>query len=156
MNLWKSGDLKKENIISRLRSMGPGQWIILLLLGLLLAVAAMPVSDQTHQDQTQKSLFSDTVGGKETGTIQVEKSRLEEKLEALLESVEGVGKVQVIVMSDENNETQAFSRSNAVQVTGVLVSAEGGGDPVVVKNIQEAVMSLFQLEAHKIKVMKMK
>ena len=73
-----------------------------------------------------------------------------------LESVEGVGKVQVIVMSDENNETQAFSRSDAVQVTGVLVSAEGGGDPVVVKNIQEAVMSLFQLEAHKIKVMKMK
>ena len=112
------------------------------------------MSDQTHQDQTQKSLFSDTGGGKETGTIQ--KSRLEEKLEALLESVEGVGKVQVIVMSDENNETQAFSRSNAVQVTGVLVSAEGGGDPVVVKNIQEAVMSLFQLEAHKIKVMKMK
>ena len=41
-------------------------------------------------------------------------------------------------------------------MTGVLVSAEGGGDPVVVKNIQEAVMSLFQLEAHKIKVMKMK
>lgn len=114
------------------------------------------MSDQTHQDQTQKSLFSDTGGGKKTGTIQVEKSRLEEKLEALLESVEGVGKVQVIVMSDENNETQAFSRSNAVQVTGVLVSAEGGGDPVVVKNIQEAVMSLFQLEAHKIKVMKMK
>ena len=111
------------------------------------------MSDQTHQDQTQKSLFSDTGGGKETGTIQVEKSRLEEKLEALLESV---GKVQVIVMSDENNETQVFSRSNAVQVTGVLVSAEGGGDPVVVKNIQEAVMSLFQLEAHKIKVMKMK
>lgn len=89
-------------------------------------------------------------------TVQVEKSQLEEKLEALLESVEGVGKVQVIVMSDENGKTQAFSGSGTVQVTGVLVSAQGGGDPVVVKNIQEAVMSLFQLEAHKIKVMKMK
>ena len=49
-----------------------------------------------------------------------------------------------------------FPDPDAVQVTGVLVSAEGGGDPVVVKNIQEAVMALFQLEAHKIKVMKMK
>ena len=68
-------------------------------------------------DQTQKSLFSDTGGGKETGTIQVEKSRLEEKLEALLESVEGVGKVQVFEMSDENNASQAFWGSDAVLVT---------------------------------------
>lgn len=111
----------------------------------------MPVSDPA-----QKSFFSETEKEKRTDTAQVEKSQLEEKLEVLLESVEGVGKVQVIVMSDENDGTQAFSSPDAIQVTGVLISAEGGGDPVVVKNIQEAIMSLFQLEAHKIKIMKMK
>ena len=41
-------------------------------------------------------------------------------------------------------------------MTGVLVCAQGGGDPVVVQNIQEAVMALFQVDAHKIKIMKMK
>lgn len=157
MSLWKNGDLKKENIVSRLRNMGPGQWAILLLLGLLLAVAAMPVSDQTQKNQgtgmgNQKT---DMAQKGEDGAL-AEKSQLEGKLEALLESVEGVGKVQVIIMSDESGETQAFSHSDAVRVTGVLISAEGGGNPVVVKNIQEAVMSLFQLEAHKIRVMKMK
>lgn len=41
-------------------------------------------------------------------------------------------------------------------VRGVLVVAEGGDNPVVVQEIQEAVMALFHVEAHKIKVMKMK
>ncbi|MCI5648076.1 MAG: stage III sporulation protein AG [Fusicatenibacter sp.] len=41
-------------------------------------------------------------------------------------------------------------------VRGVLVIAEGGDNPVIVEEIQEAVMALFQVDAHKIKVMKMK
>lgn len=41
-------------------------------------------------------------------------------------------------------------------VRGVLVVAEGGDDPVVIQEIQEAVMALFDVDAHKIKVMKMK
>ena len=41
-------------------------------------------------------------------------------------------------------------------MTGVLISAEGGGNPVVVQNIQEAVMALFQVDAHRIRIMKMK
>ena len=31
-----------------------------------------------------------------------------------------------------------------------------GGNPVVVQNIQEAVMALFQVDAHRIRIMKMK
>ena len=41
-------------------------------------------------------------------------------------------------------------------VRGVLVIAEGGGNPVTVQEIQEAVMALFQVGANKIKVVKMK
>jgi stage III sporulation protein AG len=41
------------------------------------------------------------------------------------------------------------------QVEGVIVIAEGGGDPTVQQNILEAVQALFSVEAHKIKIMKM-
>lgn len=42
------------------------------------------------------------------------------------------------------------------EIRGVLVVAQGGDDPVIVRQIQEAVMALFHVEAHNIKVMKMK
>lgn len=41
------------------------------------------------------------------------------------------------------------------EITGVIVAAQGAKDPVIVTEITEAVMALFGLEAHKIKVMKM-
>ena len=41
-------------------------------------------------------------------------------------------------------------------MTGVLVAAQGAGSAVTVQNIQQAIMALFQIDAHKIRVMKMK
>ena len=101
-----------------------------MLIGVLLTVAAMPVSSKQQKKNT--------------------------KLEAFLENTEGVGKVQVILMTDEKKDRQSFYNSETIQVTGVLISAEGGGNPVVVQNIQEAVMALFQVDAHRIRIMKMK
>ena len=113
-------------------------------MGLLLAVTAMPVSDNKSENSTSGS-----------SSQTAEKLQLEEKLENLLGNVEGVGQVQVVLMTEEK-EIQGFYDSGIQQVTGVLVCAQGGGDPVVVQNIQEAVMALFQVDAHKIKIMKMK
>ena len=148
MDSWKNADSKKESIRSRLSGISPRKWIVWLLLGLLLAVAALPVSHKKQKDEG--ILFS------ETETADVQKTELEEKLEALLENVEGVRKVQVMIMTDEKKDSQGFYDSGGVKVTGVLISAEGGDNSVVVRDIQQAVMALFQVEAHKIKVMKMK
>lgn len=41
------------------------------------------------------------------------------------------------------------------EIEGILVIAQGGDDSVVKENITEAVLALFSVEAHKIKVMKM-
>lgn len=116
-----------------------------MLIGVLLAVAAMPVSSKQQKKNTAREQSED-----------MQKSVLEEKLEAFLENTEGVGKVQVILMTDEKKDRQSFYNSETIQVTGVLISAEGGGNPVVVQNIQEAVMALFQVDAHRIRIMKMK
>lgn len=40
------------------------------------------------------------------------------------------------------------------KVEGVVVIAEGGGNAVVIKNITEAIQALFDVDTHKIKVMK--
>ncbi|MCI9197600.1 MAG: hypothetical protein HFH54_11520 [Lachnospiraceae bacterium] len=87
-----------------------------------------------------------------------EKAALEAQLEDLLLRVEGIGEVRVMLMlKDTSDSITSFSTQDApVSVQGVLIAAQGGDDPVVVRNIQEAVMALFQVEAHKIKVMKMK
>lgn len=42
------------------------------------------------------------------------------------------------------------------KVAGVTVVAEGGGNPSVQKNISDVIQALFGVEAHKIKVVKMK
>ena len=55
----------------------------------------------------------------------------------------------------DNNEIPFVSREVYPQVEGVLVVAEGAGSSVVIKNISDAILALFPVEAHKIKVVKM-
>ena len=59
-------------------------------------------------------------------------------------------------MTGVEKDSSSFYNSGQETVTGVLVAAQGADNSVVSRNIVEAVMALFQVEAHKIKVMKMK
>ena len=125
--------------------------MILLLLGLLLTVIALPVSNKKDSfPEVKSSSFSS-----EENT-DAERTVLEKKLEDLLSQTEGVGKVQVLLMTGEEKDSSSFYDSGNQAVTGVLIAAEGADNSVVSRNIVEGVMALFQLDAHKIKVMKMK
>ena len=141
MGVKGSADSEKISIRSWIRAMGWKEWGIVLLLGILLLVAGLPV--------TQKS-------SKNANTQVSEKTRLESRLEELLSNVEGVGEVEVIIMTGDEGNTDGFSISSKNEVTGVLVAAQGAGSAVTVQNIQQAIMALFQIDAHKIRVMKMK
>lgn len=111
---------------------------------------------------------SDTGDWSEHGTI------LEQRLEQALSLMEGVGKVHVLIMTS-NAETKLSGQystydfsgnipnslfyegdSEAAHIIGILVVAEGADNPLTVSNIKEACESLFQLEPHKIRIMKMK
>ena len=135
-----------ETIKWNFKRKGWQQWTVCLLLGLLCMVIAFPTS-KTKEASTQISDHPIV----EAGT----KAELEIKLENILSSAEGIGKTEVFLMTNET-ETTYFSDSSEQEVTGILVVAEGAGDVVTERKIQQAVMALFQLEAHKIKVMKMK
>ena len=68
---------------------------------------------------------------------------LEGRLEKILSQIEKIGEVHVMITTDENKEVQ-----------GIAVAAEGGDKAVVAKEIVEVLRALFDIETHKIKVIK--
>ena len=130
--------------------------MILLLLGLLLTVIALPVSDKKDSSLAAGSESSSFFADTSYESTEAERTTLEKKLEDLLSQVEGVGKVRVILMTGVEKDSSSFYSSGKEAVTGVLIAAQGADNSVVSRNIVEGVMALFQLDAHKIKVIKMK
>lgn len=68
---------------------------------------------------------------------------LESRLEEMLSKIEGSGEVHVMITMDEDETVQ-----------GIAVSAQGGDNSVVIGEITEVVKALFDIETHKIKVIK--
>ena len=66
------------------------------------------------------------------------------------------GETTVYEDTGDGGQTPYISSSTYPEIRGVIVVAQGGGNPVIVQQIQEAVMALFHIEAHEIKVLKMK
>jgi stage III sporulation protein AG len=177
-------------------------WIVVLLLGVLLLVVAIPTgntgqsgdtswaktgdgTDSLQNAQTGQSSDAENSADDsdpQTAYMTAYKRQLEEELEALLSSMDGVGQVQVmltlkdsgadvldknikhdgdtsetdtVVYSTAEGEEPYVTNRFAPDVAGVFIVAEGGGNAVVVSDISDAVMALFGIEAHKIKVVKM-
>ncbi len=148
-----------------MKKWGKEKWLAVLLLGLLLLVTAIPAKKPASQAASDKTAGAVRTGYKSSygnadaaSQTLTEKAALEQQLEELLLQVEGIGQVRVMLMlKDSSDSVTSFSSQNpSVSIQGVLIVAQGGDNSVTVRNIQEAVMALFQVEAHKIKVMKMK
>ena len=161
------------------------QWLILLLGGLILAVAAMPGGNKSSQKSTVQTISQEETANTQSGDSSVE--ALEKRLSELLSQVQGLGKTKerTVAFDSQNTsrsvkessgtstqeedssqstvyekeagggETPYVTKETAPKIRGVLVAVQGGDDPENVRNITEAVMALFHIEAHKIKVMKM-
>lgn len=179
---------------------------ILALLGILLMVIALPVKKtENARDETGLSdTGSDTMKTSETEKDDGDGSytqEVENRLEALLSSMDGVGEVKVMVtlsssmeqvvekdvpysmdttketdsaggsrdvvnskqeettvyVTDQaGNKTPYISKTLEPAIEGVTVVAQGGENAVVQKNITDVIQALFGVEAHKIKVVKMK
>lgn len=146
------------------------QLLTMLLAGVLLVVAAMPVKKPEKEEMCLEA--------EEAAVKERDAEAVERKLEKILREVEGVGKVKVMVTfqsssekivekdQEENSETTVYSNASGggqtpyvrkelnPKVEGIVVIAEGGENAVVIKNITEAVQALFDVDTHKIKVMK--
>jgi len=103
--------------------MNKQQLIILLCIGILLLVIAIPTREIS-------------------GNVR-ESSGIEERLEGILSQIEGIGEVHVMITVNEEERVQ-----------GIAVSAQSGDKPIIAKEIVEVVKALFDVETHKIKVIK--
>ena len=60
-----------------------------------------------------------------------------------------------VVYKHDKEESPYVTNQYLPDVEGVLVVAQGGGNAVTVSDISDAVMALFNIEPHKIKIVKM-
>lgn len=185
--------LKKENMI------------VLVLLGILLLVIAIPVGDDTSEEKVPQGEDSEKEKD-ELYEVQADDNleyclQLESRIEELLSSMDGVGEVQAMVTlvtskelvvekdepvtrstvtekdgdggsrstnessfdyetiyetDDAGNKKPYVIKQIEPEIQGITVVAQGGGNALVQKNISEVLEALFHVEAHKIKVVKMK
>ena len=109
-------------------------WMILLLVGVLLVVIAIPT--KTESKKSTLDIYNED---------NQNETDMEKRLENLLRQMQGVGEVHTMITYREDK-----------QVEGIVIIADGGGDAIIVRNITEVVRALFDVDSHKIKVIEKK
>jgi stage III sporulation protein AG len=163
-----------RKIRNRIKNLKGTDWLIVLLVGVLLLVVALPTGSGTSSDATgyaqgtggatssgtttNSSTTAKSGGTKSGGTTnsggtanyggdaEAEDQSIEAELADILSCMEGVGKVKVMI---------TWKGEEGSEVEGVFVVAEGAGNAAVCADILSAVQSLFSIEAHKITIAKM-
>lgn len=170
-------------------------WLILVLAGILILIIALPtdIRGKKQAEEAKENI------SKENNTMEASKDEIEQKLEDILEKIDGAGEVKVmityqdsgtqVVEKDKNTSANSVEESDSTggvrstkeqqlqestvyeeadagntpfvskellpKVEGILIVASGGDNQKVKQNISEAVLALFQVEAHRIKIVKM-
>lgn len=179
------------------------KWHLILLCaaGLLLILSSFRFGDTGNEENAAKTEFENTVNKVVSQNENRETAEYyEEKLEAILKNMEGVGRVEVMVTIKSSGETMVLKDTNSststtieedteggkrsinqeekdettvsvsasgtnepfviketeAEILGVLILAEGCGTGTVMSDIVSAVEVLFNIGAHKVKVLPMK
>lgn len=138
-------------MIDKLKNMKKTDFLVLALVGILLLILAIPTNTgKVSKEEMHLFDTAENLGQNENDT------NLENRLCDLLSCMNGVGEVKVMITCLDESQNDYFSVKDTCQVTGVVVVAQGGDNPVVCEEILRVVMSLFPIDAHKITIVKMK
>ncbi len=66
-----------------------------------------------------------------------------------------MGQETVLVADDNGNMVPFVKKTIRPTIEGVVVAAQGGGNIKIIQNITEAIVALFGIDEHKIKIVKM-
>lgn len=200
---------KKSNVTdvrTLIQKIGLHNLIILLMVGVLLFLFTFPNSSRTKEKKIPSVATSDTplkanpMYSEADSESEEYVKQIEERLQKILEKVEGIGKVEVMITLSSSKELVTLKDAPYTQETvnendgeggsrvtsksskedtsvmsstqeggtspyivkelepiveGVVVSAQGGADAMVQKDIIEAAEVLFNIPIHKVKVLRM-
>ena len=173
----KRFEIPKNFSIKKLKK---DQLLILLLVGILLVVIAIPTGGgeaaygnyASYMEGHLEGVLSQMAGvGDVTVMITLQSSAekvVEKDVEAQSETVtesdsqggtrttQNSSHGEATVYDGDGSQEQApyISKELSPQVEGVVVIASGGDNAVVKQNITEAVQALFGIDTHKIRIMK--
>lgn len=129
--------------------------------------------DASYEDQLENRL--EEILGRVDGVGQVQvmitlkdkgESVVEKDKESSYQTVKGDAETGTQTIEQQTSETTVYenqteeggpfvAKENAPEIEGVLVVAQGGDNAVTAQNISEAIQALFDIEVHKIKIVKM-
>lgn len=137
-----------DNLWTKIKGWGKGEWLIVGLIGLLFVVVQIPV-DTKPQKQTG-NLFSaiqkEENKKPENMTEALEyRKQLEMELKELLEGMYGLEQVEVMLTLKGDNQVEGV----AIVVHGMKAKEK----QVVIAEISEAVTALFPIDSHKVRVL---
>ena len=132
--------------------LGRDKLVFIFCAGLLLFILALPTEKKTSNVSGEIEGTAEKINVGEND----HEAELEDRIQTILEGVEGVGQVDVMVgtATPQMDGYAAFEQEAYPEVTGVVISADGGGSQLVKNEISQAMEALFGIPSHKIKVLK--
>ncbi|MBO5486400.1 MAG: stage III sporulation protein AG [Eubacterium sp.] len=169
-----------EEIKKLIKKAGPMKLGIVLLCGILLILLSYGKGGSAgEKNESETGVVP--VEDQKTDMEQY-KIKREQELKELLQKVDGVGKVEVmltlkgsnekvtlkdntykgedteeetvLIEDSDRNSSPYILQEKEPEVEGVVIVCEGGEDAATKREISEAVCALFQIESHKIKILK--
>jgi hypothetical protein len=116
--------------------------LVLFLCGVLIFVILLPTDNNSSYTKGKTETIEEYA---ETQTTISYKEKRETELKAFLESVSGVGKVNILIYLGDIKE-------EVPTIEGIVVAAEGARDENVRLLILRLVMALYGVEANKVEV----
>ena len=139
----------KQTALKSIWKMNKEKLIFLFCSGLLLFVLSIPGNSDSVAAGSKA-----IVEKEDFAEVSYEKE-LESRIREILGDVEGVGGVDVMVVLKSSEEKTIYVDKDVFpELSGIIISADGGGSTVVKAEISEAMEALFGLPSHKIKVLK--
>lgn len=153
-------DLRTEKLRS-IWKMNKEKLIFIFCSGLLLFLLSLPSDGDSvltgSSVQEKQQIGRGTDEALAASGISYE-ANLESRIREILMDVDGVGELEVMVVlkaTEEESVYAGFSEKSVYpELSGIVISADGGGSAVVKAEISEAMEALFGLPSHKIKVLK--
>lgn len=147
-----------KTLLEKKKWKGKDLMIAIVIIGVLIAVLFVPTGEKKENDFTGIQTSVGEVPSTDTSLAYEEE--LEMRLETILSQMEGVGKIEVMITlkpsAKEPDRSFTYTTQNTYpEVEGVFVVAQGGDNSSVNLAIVDAIQALFDVEVHKIKIVKM-